>query len=55
MYYYEIYLDGRLIDTSNCEYESREEADSECNFAISSYADSMDRHWSEFQLEIYRA
>lgn len=51
-YYYEIYLDGSLISQSNCEYDSYEEAESEANFAVSTYADCSDRHWSEFQVKI---
>ena len=51
-YYYEIYLDDSLIDQSNCEYESEEEAESDANSAVSTYADCMDRSWWEFRVKI---
>lgn len=51
-YYYEIYLDDSLIDQSNCEYESEEEAESEANFAVNTYADCTDRSWWEFRVKV---
>lgn len=50
-YAYKVYLDDELITQSNYEYESEGEAESEGCFAVNCYADSMDRHWSEFRVE----
>ena len=54
-YAYEIYLDGELIDESAYEYETKEEAESEGNFNVSTQAECRDRHWSEFTVVIREA
>lgn len=51
-YGYIVYLDGAVISESSMEYDSYSEAESEGNFSASCYADSMDRHWSEFDVEV---
>jgi hypothetical protein len=50
-YRYEIWLDGGVI-SDGYGFESYSEAESEGNFAISSYADAYNRHWSEFRLVV---
>ena len=52
MYAYEVYLDGKLVDESNYEYESISEAKSEAGFAVGTYADCYDRDWWEFRVVI---
>lgn len=54
MYKYIVYLDGEVITESNYEFESYDEANSEGNFAAGCYADSMDRKWFEFEVEVVK-
>lgn len=51
-YAYTITLDGRFISQSNFEYDSYDEAESEGYFAVRSYADMMNVHWSEFVVTV---
>lgn len=52
MYGYEIWLGNKLVTASNYEYDSAYEAESEGNFAVSSYADVSGVHWSKFTVVV---
>lgn len=55
MYAYYLYLDGELITESNYEYETYSEAESEGHFAADTYSDTMDVHWSAFEVVVDEA